>query len=352
MIPAYKTGIDKQKGDMGGLLKNIIIIAGIIIILASIHFASEVVLPVLFAIAFTILFLPLMRWLQGRGISDTICVAITILCFIAAICILIAFVVFSFNIFIQVLPEYSDELANDMIQTQISLAGYHLNISSLYHLAMEHIDTLIATFGPVLSGFVDAVISVALVILLTCFLIIEAPRIFTTFHQASHSMVVPHIITNLEGLIDDLMVYAVIRTKINAITGIGVGLFFYLLGIEFALLWGVLTFILSYIPYIGLILAVIPALVLGYIHLGITGVVLIVICVSIINFLAENVLFPSIAGNNLNISPFVILLSLAFWVFLLGPAASLLAVPLTLFTKLLLMNYEETRWLAMLISGK
>ncbi|GEM_PF-388720 len=345
-----ENGIHRNPGIFEGLLKNLFIIVCIIIILASVHYASKVVLPVLFAFSFTILFLPLMRWLQKKGISDAISTAITIICFIASICILIAFVAFSFNIFVQALPGYNDEFAQKMVQTQTFFAGYHLNISSVYNMATLHMDPLIGTIAPVLQGFLDVLVSVVLLIILTCFLIIEVPRFHMTLHRAS--LPVPQVVFNLEELITDLMLYVIIRTKINAATGFGVAVFFYFLGIEFALLWGVLTFILSYIPYIGLILAVIPALVLGYIHLGITGVVLIVVGVSLINFFAENVLFPSLAREGLKISPFVVLLSLAFWVFLLGPAASLIAVPLTLLTKLLLMHYEETRWIALLISGK
>lgn len=348
MIEEKLHRISGQEDMLEGLLKNIGIIVGIIIILAAVHYASAIVLPVLFAISFTILFLPLLRYLRKKGFSDRMSAAITICSFLASFCILILFVLFSFGIFIEALPAYNDEIAMKLIDTQSFFADYHISINALISTITEHTDAFIGAAGLLLLRCIDLIISICLIIILTCFLIIEAPRFHSTLHRAS--LPVPQVVIQFEELINDMMVYVIIRTKINAATGAGVTIFFYALGIEFALLWGVLTFILSYIPYIGLLLAVIPGLVLGYIHLGITGVVLVVAGVSVINFFAENVLFPSLAGKSLDISPFVVLLSLAFWVFLLGPAASLIAVPLTLFTKLLLVQYNETRWLALLIN--
>jgi AI-2 transport protein TqsA len=114
-------------------------------------------------------------------------------------------------------------------------------------------------------------------------------------------------------------------------------------------LWGILTFFLSFVPYIGLVLAVTPAVVLALAEFGLTRAVLVIAGIVVINILAENVLSPMMMGRGLSISPTIVFLSFIFWAWLLGGAGAFLALPLTLFLAVMLGTFPETRWLASLI---
>ena|SRR5215203_1676386 len=118
---------------------------------------------------------------------------------------------------------------------------------------------------------------------------------------------------------------------------------------DFPLLWGILTFFLSFVPYIGLVLAVTPAVVLALAEFGLDRALLVIAGVIVINVLAENVLSPLMMGRGLNLSPTIVFLSFIIWAWLLGGPGAFLALPITLFVAVMLDTFPETRWLASLI---
>ena len=140
-----------------------------------------------------------------------------------------------------------------------------------------------------------------------------------------------------------------LRAIVNLVTGAGVTVLLFLLGVDFPLLWGILTFFLSFVPYIGLVLAVTPAVILALAEFGLDRALLVIAGVIVINVLAENVLSPLMMGRGLNISPTIVFLSFIFWAWLLGGPGAFLALPITLFVAVMLDTFPETRWLANLI---
>ena len=111
-------------------------------------------------------------------------------------------------------------------------------------------------------------------------------------------------------------------------------------------MWGVLTFFLSFIPWIGLPLAVAPAVVLALAEHGLTTALLVIAGVIVINVLAENALSPMLMGRGLSISPTILFIGFIFWAWLLGGPGAFLAAPLTIFLILMLGSFPETQWLA------
>jgi AI-2 transport protein TqsA len=120
----------------------------------------------------------------------------------------------------------------------------------------------------------------------------------------------------------------------------------FVLGVDFPLMWGILTFFLSFIPWIGLPLAVAPAVVLAFAEHGIDRALLVIVGVIVINVLAENALSPMLMGRGLSLSPTVLFIGFIFWAWLLGGPGAFLAAPLTIFLVLMLETFPETRWLA------
>ena len=106
---------------------------------------------------------------------------------------------------------------------------------------------------------------------------------------------------------------------------------------------------LSFVPYIGLVLAVAPAVLLALAEFGVERALFVVAGVTVINILAENVLSPMLMSRRLSISPTVVFVSFIFWAWLLGGPGAFLAVPITLFVVVMLDSFPETRWLANLM---
>ena len=137
-----------------------------------------------------------------------------------------------------------------------------------------------------------------------------------------------------------------LRAIVNLFTGAGVVVLLFVLRVDFPFMWGILAFFLSFIPWIGLPLAVAPAVVLALAEHGLTSALLVIAGVTVINVLAENAVSPMLMGRGLSISPTVLFIGFIFWAFLLGGPGAFLAAPLTIFVILMLGTFPETRWLA------
>jgi AI-2 transport protein TqsA len=137
-----------------------------------------------------------------------------------------------------------------------------------------------------------------------------------------------------------------LRAIVNLVTGAGITVMLFLFGVDFPLLWGILTFFLSFIPYIGLVLATAPAVVLTLAEFGVERALLVIAGIVVVNVVAENLLQPLLMGRGLSISPTIVFLSFIFWAWLLGGPGAFLALPLTLFVAVMFDTFPETRWLA------
>jgi len=162
-----------------------------------------------------------------------------------------------------------------------------------------------------------------------------------------------NILTTTARINKSVQQYLGLKTLVSFITGALVAMALWLLGVPFALLWGVLAFMLNYIPNIGSLVASIPPIAIALFQFGSIGKTLVVAAViTIIQFCVANFLEPKLMGRGLNLSPLVVLLALVFWGWMWGVIGMLLSVPLTAALKIALEEVEVTRPIAMLISGE
>ncbi len=145
--------------------------------------------------------------------------------------------------------------------------------------------------------------------------------------------------------------YLLIKTIVSAITGVAAGLLCRFAGLEFWVMWGVIAFMLNYIPTIGSILAAIPPMLLALVQIELGPTLGIGAGYVIINVALGNFIEPRLMGQSLGLSPLIVFLSLVFWGWLWGPVGMLLCVPLTVMAKLVLESNDETRWLAVLLGS-
>ena len=141
------------------------------------------------------------------------------------------------------------------------------------------------------------------------------------------------------------------KTLISLTTGSLVAAAMAIIGVDFPLLWGMLAFLLNYIPALGSILAAIPPAILAIVQpeLGFGSVLAVAIVFLSINIALGNFLEPYLMGRGLGMSPLVVFLSLIFWGWVWGPVGMLLSVPMTMIIKIMLENTEDLRWIAVLL---
>lgn len=156
----------------------------------------------------------------------------------------------------------------------------------------------------------------------------------------------------INGFTADIRRYVLITTWINLMVAIVDTIFLMALGVPFPILWGILSFLLGYIPSIGFWLALIPPFLMALMASGIETALLVLIGYVLINGSVQNLLQPRLMGKGLNISPLAVFLSLFFWGWVLGTMGALLAMPLTMLIKeVFLAGYEDTRWLSHVIAS-
>lgn len=321
------------------------IAAAVVIVLAGIRAATPILAPLLVAVFFAMITAPLMKWLTRRGAPPVIAAAAVVAGLIGLFAAAVAFLGVAFAGFIRSLPQYRESLLEQMTV----LADYGIDIGSFT--IWDYIDQgfLIQQVAGIARGVGNIAIDAFLVFVGMGFLLIEAPRLAVVLERyiGADTSLYRHLAQSGSFLID----YVLVRTKVNLITGVGTGLFLAVLGVDFAVLWGFIAFILSYVPYIGLVIAAIPPTLLALIELGPAGAATVIVVISLIDSAAENLVLPRMAGRELNLSPFVVLFSVVFWGFILGAVGVFLAIPLTIAVKLFLESWEETRWMGELIGN-
>jgi predicted PurR-regulated permease PerM len=205
---------------------------------------------------------------------------------------------------------------------------------------------LTGAVGVVLSGIAGFLSNLFLILMIVLFLLAEGPALMDRL-RASTGTDHPQV-ERLAFVGQGVVRQFGLRAIVNLVTAIGITVLLLVLGVDFALMWGILAFFLSFVPYVGLVLAVAPAVLLALAEFGLGRALLVIAGVTIINILAENVLSPMMS-RGLSISPTVVFLSFIFWAWLLGGPGAFLALPITLFVAVMLDTFPETRWLANLV---
>ena len=146
--------------------------------------------------------------------------------------------------------------------------------------------------------------------------------------------------------------YLGLKTLVSFITGALAALILWLFDVPFALLWGVLTFLLNYIPNIGSLVATIPPVAIALFESGSIGKTLVIaLILTSIQMTVGNIIEPKVMGKGLNLSPLVVILSLIFWGWMWGITGMFVSVPLTAALKIGLEQLDSTRPIAILMSG-
>ena len=132
---------------------------------------------------------------------------------------------------------------------------------------------------------------------------------------------------------------------------VGVGVL-YALSVPLPWLWGLLAFITNYIPNIGFIIGVVPPALLGLLANGWSSLVWVIVSYCVINFVFQSIIQPKVVGDAVGMSTTLTFLSLVFWAWVLGPLGAILAIPLSLLAKALLLDADpSTHWVNGLISS-
>src|SRR5918995_949974 len=323
----------------------IVALAATVVVLVGLRLGAPILNFVLFAVVLILLFSPVYSWLLQRGLP----VSLALLGMLVLLTVLFLGLIFivggSISRFTERVGFYMTQLNGqvDSLDALIERVG----LSNVDVRDVVKPKALTEAMGAILSGIAGFLSDFFLILVIMLFLLAEGPAMMDRL-RASASSDNPQV-ARLTTVGRSVVRQFGLRAIVNLVTGAGVTILLFLLRVDFPLLWGILTFFLSFVPYIGLVLAVTPAVVLALAEFGVERALLVIAGVVVINILAENVLSPMMMGRGLNISPTVVFLSFIIWAWLLGGPGAFLALPLTLFLAVMFGTFPETRWLASLI---
>lgn len=338
----------KQSYALSRPVKLFLLIIGLVFLTREMQNISSILITFIFSFFAALVFAPLVHWLQRKGVPTILSVGVVVFLFILIIVVLGLVTVVTITQLSGRIPAYETELTGyveSLTQYLPSTEEFSLNM-----ILREFGGSLITISMFLLNGIINATTTVLLIIIVTAFLLMDAAGTPKTMQDELEEEFV--VLSKLHDLSKVVVDYIIVRTEANLITGGGVAVVLLIGGIEFALFWGIVMFIFSYIPYIGLFIASVPPALLALLQYGPVGALAVIILILIINMLAEDVLLPSLAGRDLGLSPSVVLLSIIYWVYVLGPAGALIATPLAISIKIILESFEETEELARLMNSK
>jgi len=325
----------------------IVALAATVVVLVGMRLAAPILNPILFAVVVALLFGPLYSWLKRRGLPTPLALVI-MLVFVGAIFLGLIFTLgASIGRFTERLGFYASQLDGRLDELDALIERLGLSNVDLREVVKP--GALAEALGVVLSGIAGFLSDLFLILAIMLFLLAEGGAMMDRL-RASVAEDNPQV-RRLTEVGQNVVRQFGLRAIVNLFTALGVTVLLVVLGVDFPLLWGILTFFLSFVPYIGLFIALTPAVVLALAEFGLGRALLFIVGVIVVNVVAENVLSPMLMGRGLNLSPTVVFLSFILWAWVLGGPGAFLAVPITLFVIGMLETFPETRWLASLMGA-
>ncbi|MFZ2088774.1 MAG: AI-2E family transporter [Desulfobaccales bacterium] len=321
--------------------------ASFVVVVAGMQAAAALINPFLLAVFLAMLLSPFLFWLQRQGVPNALAVAVILLGFLVVALILMVFVGRSVNTLTRQLPVYQERLGLIMAQLLTWLNGLGIDTSNVLIADYFSPGKVMSLMSWMLSLVRGLFTNMFLVFLTVLFILIEASGFPEKLQAAFPSP--EKTLGHFKAIATSTNQYMAVKTIFSLATGVSVYIILVLIGVDFALFWGLLAFLLNFIPAIGSIIAAVPAILLALLQLGFPAALLTLLGFLFVNVLFGNFLEPRFMGRRLGLSPLVVIVSLLFWGWVLGPIGMVLSVPLTMIAKIALAANADTRWLAVLL---
>ena len=321
--------------------------AAVVVVMAGLSVARPILLPLLMAGMVSILVAPLVRGLERLRVPTWLGVLLTVVLLMGVFAGFGTLLVASVDDFSTQLPHYKARMAAMVNDMTVWLESMGLGLSLEHFYTELEPGTVIQTVGNTLNGLLIGLGNITLMMVTLVFILLEGSGFSRKMERAVDD---PSAALQRWALaIRNVQRYLVVKTGISAVTGLGVYLWASALGVDFAVLWGIVAFLLNYIPAIGSIVAAVPAVLVCTVQLGPGYAAALAAGYVVLNLLLGNLLEPVLQGRRLGLSPLVVFVSLVFWGWLWGPLGMLLSVPLTMALKLTLEHSPEFSWVAVFL---
>ena len=325
--------------------------AAAVVVIGGMRAAADILAPAFLALVLTVLAHPLRHWLDRwmpSWAASAVCIAVI---YLGTVLFALAVVV-SVARFATLLPQYTDELHQrvDDVTSWLHHAG--VDQSQIDKVASSFdLGKLGGFIGDLLGELMGLVSNLFFILSLVLFMTVDGSTFPRQLERARASK--PAIVAALEDFSHGTRRYLGVSTVFGLIVAVLDTIALALLGVPLPLLWGLLAFITNYIPNIGFVIGLIPPAILALLEGGPSLMLAVIVVYCVLNVVIQSVIQPKVVGDAVGLSTTLSFFSLVFWTWVIGPLGALLAIPLTLFTKALLVDADpSTQWLRPLISNK
>jgi AI-2 transport protein TqsA len=334
--------------EQSPILRMLIGAGGLVLLIAGMRAAADIINPFLLALIFAFTFGPLLGKLQSKGVPGWLALLLTIFFILGGAILLLIFIGTALNELVGSLSTYQTSAQEQTTNLQESLATLGINAQSI--LQTFDPSKIFGVLGNIIIEVVNAGAATVFMLFILAFMLFEStglPR------KLSGPLLTDHqFIQRFINFGADIRHYVLVLTWINLLVGLGDAIFLFILGVDFPVLWGLLAWFMGYIPSVGFWLALIPPVMLAYAESGAGLALIVFLGYVLINGSIQNVVQPKLMGDQLNLSPLVVISSLFIWTWVLGPIGALIAVPMTMAVQQLVLGSSEgSMWLAELMGA-
>jgi predicted PurR-regulated permease PerM len=300
--------------------------------------------PTILTLVLTICANPVRTGLLKRGVPGGIATGSVILVVFGLLAAFTFTIIVALGQFVAMLPNYAEQFAEIGANIGTWLESIGIGQAQVQQVVSGIDPTNIAAFVSSTLGSV-AGITGALVVVLTMMILMAADSVYARAVLGQVGEHRPELVVALQSYAHNVRRYMVYTTVLGVVQGVLNAIALVILQVPAALLWGLLAFLCSFIPNIGYFFALIPPLVFGFLVGGWPTAIAVLVIYGIINAIVQSVIQPRVIGNAVSLSQTITFFSVLFWAVIIGPVGAILAIPLTLFAKAVLIDANpDSQW--------
>jgi len=339
---------------------NVSLLVGVAALLTIIMRSLAVILkPFFVAVFISYLIYPGVTYLAKRKVPKFLAYILVFFFIFGILYILGALISVNINDFIDRIPEYELKFRNLLVQTGEFIQKYsilqrfgledEINLTEFDIFQYISVSKLTGYLGSSIGSFFDILGNILVVLFFMIFILMEIER-FPARLEYAYGDRSEMAFQVTEAINKSVRKYLGVKTLVSLGTGGLYALILGVAGVDFWILWGFMGFILNYIPYIGSYIATILPTILALIQFGPLMAVVLLVLMLTVQTIMGSIVEPKVLGRELNLSPILVLIALAFWGWVWGFVGMFLSIPITATIKIIMEHVEETRVVARLMS--
>ncbi len=313
-----------------------------------------IIVPLVFSMFLALLFLPLVRWFEKKRIPKLISISIVILIIAGVIKLGGEVVKLSINQILAADSSFLDIAKSKLlilIETIETFFGLErLEGETVVNHYMEQFKVM-ENMGATLSLVSNSITMTLMTAFFTILLLFES----INFQQLLQHFVFKHKYSSVKTFIKiekDIIKFVKVKFVISLFTGIGFGVAAYAFGVSFPVFWGLLAFLLNFIQMIGSVVSVIILSLFALVEMDSSGLLLFfILVITGVQVLFGAVLEPIFMGKTFSLNVLTVLVMLMLWGFIWGVPGLIMAIPITVFIKIILEQFPKTKVIAKTMSG-